>query len=90
MMHNEHYKKLKHEPIDVIEEWARVNKLDGAQGFAYGCLLKYLARINLKGQTEKDLDKSRYYLKRFSKLILKTPRRHQRFDYTLDDINGAE
>lgn len=67
--HREHYGKSKFEAIDVIEDWATTNQLTPAQAFAYGNLIKYLARINLKNQAGKDLDKARFYLHRLTMLM---------------------
>lgn len=54
--HPAHYNHGKIEPIDVIEDW----KLN----YRMGCVLKYVARHEHKGQALKDLRKMRWYLDR--------------------------
>lgn len=54
--HPFHYSQFSFEPIDVIEDW----KL----GFNLGNALKYLSRIDTKGNPIQDLKKSIWYLQR--------------------------
>ena len=53
-----YYKALKHEPIDVIEDWGL--------GFLLGSALKYLSRAGKKADNPaiQDLMKARYYIDR--------------------------
>ena len=50
-----HYKKLKHEPIDVISDWGL--------NFNLGNVVKYISRAGLKGDKLADLNKALDYLK---------------------------
>lgn len=54
--HADHYKKVKPEPIEVIEQW----KLS----FCLGNAIKYIARADYKGQKKQDLEKCLWYIKR--------------------------
>ena len=58
-----HYTFGKFECIDVIEELSKQNNLQGAEGFLYGNILKYLWRYKHKNGIE-DLQKARWYLDR--------------------------
>ena len=49
-----HYKDLNPEPIDVIAAWGL--------GFNLGCVVKYVARADLKGVPLVDLAKAKAYL----------------------------
>lgn len=49
-----HYKDLSPEPIDVIAAWGL--------GFNLGCVVKYVARADLKGVPLVDLAKAKAYL----------------------------
>ena len=53
----------KYECIDVIEELSKQNDLQGAEGFLYGNIIKYLWRYKHKNGIE-DLQKARWYLDR--------------------------
>lgn len=55
--HADHYKKLKPEPIDVIEGWGL--------GFLLGNAVKYIARSPHKGSTVQDIEKAIWYLQRY-------------------------
>ena len=59
----EHYTFGKFECIDVIEELSKQNNLQGAEGFLYGNIIKYLWRYKHKNGVE-DLQKARWYLDR--------------------------
>lgn len=55
----EHYRRLKPEPLDIIEAWGLP--------FHEAQVLKYIARAGFKGGEEKrleDLEKAAYYLQR--------------------------
>jgi len=54
--HADHYRKLKPEPITVIEDW-NLN-------FNLGNALKYIARANHKGTKHADLEKAIWYIQR--------------------------
>ena len=58
-----HYTFGKFECIDVIEELSKQNNLQGAEGFLYGNIIKYLWRYKHKNGIE-DLQKARWYLDR--------------------------
>ena len=58
-----HYTFGKYECIDVIEELSKQNDLQGAEGFLYGNIIKYLWRYKHKNGIE-DLQKARWYLDR--------------------------
>ena len=62
-----HYTFGKFECIDVIEELAKQNDLQGAEGFLYGNVIKYLWRYKHKNGLE-DLQKARWYLNRLISL----------------------
>lgn len=55
--HPVHYTNGKHETIEVIEDWDKPYHISTA--------LKYLARFDLKGNPEKDLQKAMWYIKRY-------------------------
>ena len=48
----EHYTFGKYECIDVIEELSKQNDLQGAEGFLYGNIIKYLWRYKHKNGIE--------------------------------------
>ena len=52
-----HYTYSAHEPIDVIEAWALP--------FHLGCVIKYIARAQHKGEEAEDLRKALWYLSRY-------------------------
>lgn len=54
--HADHYRKLKPEPIEVIESWGL--------NFHLGNALKYIARSFYKGSRKQDLQKAIWYLER--------------------------
>lgn len=54
--HPEHYNQFKFEAIDVIEDW-QLN-------FNLGCVVKYIARADFKGNKKQDLEKALWYLTR--------------------------
>jgi hypothetical protein len=56
--HDKHYRKLKIQPLEVIEAWNL--------GFHLGNVVKYIARAKLKGQEKEDLEKALFYLKRYT------------------------
>lgn len=62
----DHYTFGKYECIDVIEELAKQNDLQGAEGFLYGNVIKYLWRYKHKNGIE-DLQKAKWYLERLIK-----------------------
>lgn len=52
--HPAHYAKMQPEPIEVIRSWGL--------GFNLGCVVKYCARCDHKGEALSDLKKAAYYL----------------------------
>jgi len=73
-----HY-QLRPQPIDVIESWGL--------NFSLGCVLKYVARCDLKGSPIEDLEKAMDYLgreiQRRKDLKTQTEVRHE----TYNDFN---
>lgn len=61
--HADHYRKMKPEPIEVIEAWG----LD----FHRANALKYISRAPYKGSKKADIEKAIFYLQRY--LTLKEP-----------------
>ena len=62
----DHYTFGKYECIDIIEELAKQNDLQGVEGFLYGNVIKYLWRYKHKNGVE-DLKKAKWYLERLIK-----------------------
>ena len=54
--HAEHYRKLKPEPIEIIEAWGL--------NFHLGNAIKYIARSSYKGTKKQDIQKAIWYLER--------------------------
>ena len=54
--HPSHYTFGKLEVIDVLEDWQ--------MGYHLGCVIKYVARADYKGNAVQDLKKARWYLTR--------------------------
>ena len=54
--HAEHYRKVKPEPIEVIEGWGL--------SFCLGNAVKYIARADYKGSKKQDLEKCIWYIQR--------------------------
>ena len=55
----DHYKKMKHQPIDVMESCMIPEEL---QGFLRGNALKYLMRMGSKGAALQDAQKAMHYI----------------------------
>ena len=64
-----HYADRKHEPIEVMIDWAEANKLPPRQAVLYRDVIKYLSRYNLKGDPKENLQKAQYYLNRLLKEV---------------------
>ena len=62
----DHYTFGKYECIDIIQELAKQNNLQGVEGFLYGNVIKYLWRYKHKNGVE-DLKKAKWYLERLIK-----------------------
>ena len=52
----EHYKKHKVEPIEIIEDYNL--------GFCLGNCIKYILRAEYKGTKREDLEKAKWYIER--------------------------
>jgi len=65
-MHDNHYRKMKIEPIDVIEQILSITigVLENKQRYCVGQAIKYLMRCGAKGSYKEDLEKAMNYLHR--------------------------